>query len=108
MLADGRVVARSDEVVRRCRLRTRHPDAFIASCKFAPREHHSSDPCPYDLTFSQTTEELGRTTGNIPAARLTQPHTRLQWLLSSPLCGGGRIRRDRVAVGRLFAGNCVN
>jgi hypothetical protein len=64
---------------------------------------------PCDGIFSQTIEQPGLATGNIPAARLTQPHTRLKWLrvrssclpwnaaLSSPRCGRVRDRLGAAA-----------
>jgi hypothetical protein len=84
-----------------------HPDSSMASRRFAPHSRHSATISPCSSTFSQTTEHPCLATGNVPAARLTQPHTRLKWLRvrsyyqpwNKPRCAGcaaGRASgRDR-------------
>jgi hypothetical protein len=81
MPAAGRIVARSDEAVRRCGCAGAQTSRRIHGfCEFAPCDRYLAVPSPYDRTYSQTTDKPGRTTGNVPMARLTQPHTRLKCL----------------------------
>jgi hypothetical protein len=51
----------------------------MASRKYASRKPPSAVTSPCASTFSQTTEEPGLATGNVPAARLTQPDKWLKW-----------------------------
>jgi hypothetical protein len=87
-----------------------HPDACIASGESGVSQpSFGSSLRPLCQHISQTTEESGRTTGNIQTASRTQPHTRLKRLrvrhsylpwntaLSSPLCGQVRDRPGSTA-----------
>jgi hypothetical protein len=82
MLAVGRIVVRTGDVVRRWWLRGH---ATISTLPLRPaslRLGNTMSPVispPCDGTLSQTTNEPGLATGNVPMARLTQPHTWLKW-----------------------------
>jgi hypothetical protein len=106
ILAVGRIVARSDDVVRRWRLRGH---AVVPTRPWLPVSLRLASIIrrsqrPRATHFYQTPDEPDRATGNVPMASRTQPHTPLKYLrvrgpflpwnaaLLCPLCGCGRIR----------------